>query len=376
MAVAKLLDQTFVKDLESLITEKMREQQVPGFSIAIVKDGEVAYARGFGLASVESQKPVTSQSIFIMGSMSKAFAATGILQLNEAGKLWLDAPVTDFLPYFRLADDRYKEIRIRHLLTHTSGLGFWPPIEDWDLLKYWSKTTPEFDDGALERYVRSLHEVSLAFAPGSGYDYSDAAYNVLADVVAKASGQTFEAYMREHVLALLGMNKSSFLLQEVDQELLVSPHYPDETGAAVASRIFPYSRSQIAAGYLMSNADDMAKWALANLNRGELNGTRILADSTYDEIWKVQVDPALPPPQSFGYGFGTYSFGWNIQQIGEHPIVTHAGGELGFCSYITLAVKDAIGVVAMANRLDSLSGPKLAGEMATVTMNQLLGVEQ
>lgn len=375
MPTEELLDQTLVTNLESLILEEMRERQVPGFAIAIVKDEKLAYSRGFGIASVESQKRVTSQSLFVMGSMSKAFVAMGILQLNEVGKIWLDAPVTDFLPYFRLADDRYKDIRIRHLLTHTSGLGFWPPIEDWDLLRYWSKVTPEFDNEALERYVRSLHEVSLAFAPGSGYEYSDAAYNVLADIVAKVSGQSFEAYMREHILAPLGMEKSSFLLQKVDQELLVSPHYASDTGAAVVSRVFPYTRSQVGAGYLITNVDDMAKWALANLNRGTLNGTRILADSTYDELWKVQVDPALPPPQGFAYGFNAYSYGWLIQEMGAHPIVAHGGADLGFCSNITLAVQDALGVVTMANRLDALGAPALASDVATAAINWLLGLE-
>ncbi len=376
MAIAESLDQSFVAELESVITAQMRELQVPGFSIAIVQDGEVTYAKGFGISRLGSEIPVTKQSLFVMGSMSKAFAATAILQLREAGKLSLDTLVTDVLPYFQLADERYKAICSRHLLTHTSGLAFWPPIEDWDFVKYWDKTIPELDDQALERYVRSLHEVSLDFAPGEGYGYSDAAYNVAADVVAKVSGQLFEEYARDHILTPLGMKNSSFLLREVDPKLLVSPHHSNQMGEVVVSRVFPYTRAQIAAGYLITNAEDMARWALANLNRGTLDGARILNDSTYDELWKDQLDPALSAPQGLDFGFGAYSYGWAIEQRGEHPIVGHGGVDLGFCANIQLAVADRVGIVAMANRFDGFGSPALALEMANIAMKRLLGLEE
>lgn len=372
MLVDKLQDQTLISGLESLIAEKMHEQQVPGLAIGIVKDGEVAYTHGFGIASLESQKPVTSQSLFAMGSMSKAFVATAILQLMEGGKLELDALVTDVLPYFRMADERYRDIRIHHLLTHTSGLGSWPPLEDGNLLKYWESTVPELDDGALERYVRSLQGASLTFAPGTGYGYSNAAYNVLAEVVAKVSGQPFEQYAQEHILAPLNMQKSTFLLHDADQELLARPHYMDEAGEVVESRIFPYTRAQIGAGYLLSNVEDMGRWALANMNRGTLDGARILADATYDLLWTPQVDPSLPASEGINYGFGTYSFGWNVSQIANRAVVSHAGAQLGFCSHIVFAPDYPLGIVAMANRMDNLFAAKLAIEIANTAMERLL----
>jgi CubicO group peptidase (beta-lactamase class C family) len=371
MSDKSTLDKTITLRLEPFTKDTMRDQQVPGFSISIVKDGEPAYIQGFGVAGVESQKPVTTESIFLMASMSKAFTATAIMQLVEVGKIDLDAPVTDYLPYFQLADDRYKDIVIRHLLIHTSGL----PSLDFEttLLGYWSAIMPEFDEGAAERYVRGLSETILSCAPGKEFNYSDMAYNVLGEVIAKVSGQLFEDYVQDHILTPVGMRKSTFLLREVDQNLLASPHHLDDRGNVVESEIFPYSRPYAPCGGLFSNVEDMTRWALINLNRGALNGTRILAESSYEVLWAAQVDTGwieFGSPKSSSYGCG-----WSINEIEGHPIFSHGGGELGYQSFILLAPEDAIAVVTMGNRRDTFTEPFYAKDIASVVTKLLLGIE-
>jgi CubicO group peptidase (beta-lactamase class C family) len=202
------------------------------------------------------------------------------LQLVERGKINLDARVIDYLPYFRIKDERFAKITVRQMLGHISGM---PDVEDYG----WDK--PEYDDGALERYVRSLTDLSLIAAPGEKFQYSNMAFEILGDVIAKVSGESFESYMQRNILRPLGMKHSTLLLREANQKLLTTPHLPGESGAVV-SKVFPYNRAHAPSSTLYSNIDDMNRWAMANLNRGELNGKRILKASTYDLLWKAQMD--------------------------------------------------------------------------------------
>ena len=153
---AKLDDATVAK-IEALVAKTMTENKIPGYALGIVKDGKIVYTKGFGVERVGGDKPVTPHTVFGTGSVGKTATATAIMQLVAEGKIDLDAPVTDYLPYFKLADERYKDITVRHLITHRSGL---PEIQDWLPLPV------EYDDGALERYVRSLDKVGLQFPPG------------------------------------------------------------------------------------------------------------------------------------------------------------------------------------------------------------------
>src|SRR6185369_13050127 len=142
--------------LEPLIEKTMRENHIPGFAIGIVENGKVIYARGFGVTKLGDDKPITSKSLFHMASVTKPFVATAIMQLVERGKIDLDAHVIEYLPYFRMKDERFATITVRQMLGHISGM---PDVEDYQ----WDK--PEYDEGALQRYVRSLSNLSLIAAP-------------------------------------------------------------------------------------------------------------------------------------------------------------------------------------------------------------------
>ena len=177
-----------------------------GLAIGIVKSGELVYTQGFGVRNLDTQEPVTPRSLFLLSSVSKPFVATAIVQLVEQGKMALDAPIVTYLPYFRLKDPRYKDITVQQMLSHTSGM---PDAVDY----HWY--APEDDEEALERNVRSLVDEELLAAPGEKYAYSNVAFEVLGDVIAKVSGQTFEAYVKAHLLDPLEMHDSTFLRREV-----------------------------------------------------------------------------------------------------------------------------------------------------------------
>ncbi len=318
--------------LEPIIQKTMSENHIPGLAIGVVKNGRLIYAKGFGVARLGESRTITPASLFHMASVTKLFVATAIMQLVEQGKVELDAPVVKYLPYFKLNDDRSARITIRQMLNHTSAI---PDVTDYN----WEK--PEYDDAALERYVRSLSRLSLVGPPGEKFRYSNNEYEVLGDVIAKVSGISFEEYVRRNILAPLGMTHSTLLVRQADPQQLTAPHVL-QSDSVIVSKVFPYNRAHAPSSTLYSSIEDMSRWAIANLNRGELDGKRILKASTYDELWKPSVAVGGMRPSHVGIG-------WFIQNVQGHRIVAHSGGDVGFTSFLVLAPDDGVAVVGMSN---------------------------
>jgi CubicO group peptidase (beta-lactamase class C family) len=320
----------FKDQLEPIIKQAMQKLNLPGFAIAVVQNDRVVYAAGFGLISLDNKtEPITSRSLFHMASITKLFVGTSIMQLVEQGKIDLDAPIVKYLPYFRMKDDRYKAITVRQMLSHVSGM---PDVGDYE----WDK--PQYDDGALERYVRSLNNLSLIAAPGAKFQYSNMAYEILGDCIAKVSGETFEGYVKNHILDPLGMKNSTLLVKQADQKLLTTPHVFNKSFDIEVSKVFPYNRMHSPSSTLYSNVLDMAEWARASINRGELNGKRILKSTTYDAMWR----PA-------GEEWKQIGISWFLGEYKGHRTMSHSGGDTGFNSNFTMIPDKKIAVVMMSN---------------------------
>lgn len=317
---------------EPILQQTMRDKAIPGAAIAVVKDGAAAYVKAFGVKSLDTGEPCTVDSLFHMASVTKTFVATAIAQLWEQGKIDLEAPVVQYLPYFTLDDPRYAQITIGQMLNHTSGM---PDVINYE----WNR--PAYDDGALEAYVRSLANRKLIAAPGSRQKYSNIAFEALGDVIAKVSGMTFEDYVEQHILKPLGMQNSTLMKPKADPAKLTTPHVRRRETVTV-SKVFPYNRKHAPSSTLLSSAADMSRWILVNLNRGEIDGVHILQDATYDKLWRSK-DPAFP-------GIGLSWF------LGEHrgqKTVSHGGGDLGFSCYLLLLPEKALGVVVATNFEDA-----------------------
>jgi len=248
------------------------------------------------------------------------------MQLVEHGAIDLDAPVVRYLPYFRLADERYRIITVRQMLTHSSGM---PDVDDYE----WDK--PQYDAGALERYVRSLSRRTLLFAPGEKFKYSNMAFDVLGDVIAKTSGRPFEDYVQDEILTPLGMKDSTLLVKRADPQLLTWGHVLDAQGHPVPSTVFPYNRIHSPSSDLHSNVLDMARWAMANMNHGELDGRRILQASAYDVMWKRGPSPV--------------GLSWFLGEYRGNVMVGHSGGDTGYASDLAMLPEKKIAVVWMTN---------------------------
>ncbi len=321
-------EQDMASRIENHLAQQVESQNIPGLSAVVVRDGEVVYLGAHGVTNVDSREALAPDHVLAMASISKTFVAAAIAQLEEAGKLDPNAPVVTYLPYFRLADKRQGEISIMQLLNHTSGM---PDATDYQY------DDPQYDEGALERWIREMDQVSLVSDPGQQWGYSDLAFEILGDVIAKVSGVSFEQYMQTNIFKPLGMKDSSFFYPEIESELRTSGHI--NTPAEV-SDIYPYNRRHAPSSSLQSSARDMALWVQVHLNAGELNGRRILGSEAFSLLWEPTFDIAN------GVQIG---YAWLIVNINGHRAVMHNGGDIGFRTQIMLFPDDKIGFVLASN---------------------------
>lgn len=344
-ALADALDRRLTPFVEQMMTLT----RIPGMAVGVVADGATVYARGFGVASLDDRRPVTAETLFHMASVTKPFVAAAVMQLAEEGIIALDDPVVRRLPYFAMADERASQITIQQMLSHTAGM---PDEEDYG----WDR--PEYEDGALERYVRSLVERELDNAPGERFAYSNIAYEVLGDLVAKVRGMTFEAAIDAYILRPLGMTNSTLLQRETDLELFSRGHVLGANGEVEVSTVAPYNRAHAPSSTLRSNVTDMCRWAQANLNGGELDGSRILSQESLAKMW--QPGPLVDPESHTRVGLS-----WFIDAYRGRKTIKHDGEDTGFLSQLILVPEAGLAMVAMANA-DFVIEPQWYAAMAAM----------
>lgn len=325
--------------IEAHLNQQVESQSIPGLAAVVVRDGQVVYLGAHGVTSLDSRELLTPEHVFPMASLSKTFVAAAISQLVDAGKLDLNAPVVNYLPYFQLADSRAGEIRLVQLLNHTSGM---PNATEYGY------DDPQFNKGALEDWVRQMDQLSLVSDPGQQFGYSDLAYEVLGDVIAKVSGVTFEQYMQANFFEPLGMKDSSFFYPDIKEELRTFGHI--NTPAEVSS-IYPYNRRHAPSSALHSSVKDMANWVKAHLEthpvitdtNDEQNSGRIFDAEALNLIWEPTFDIAD------GVQIG---LSWFIVDINGHRAVMHNGGDPAFRSQIMLFPDQNLGFVFSSNWQD------------------------
>ena len=351
LAISSLGHAASAQDLSSRIDAYLGAQvaanDIPGVTAAVVRDGTVLYEGAFGVRRLGGEAELTSDHVFHFASVSKPFVATAIVQLAEQGKLGLEDRVTEHLPYFRLADDRYRSITIRQMLNHTSGMV--------DVLDYeWG--SPQYDEGAAERFVRAMATDGMLWAPGDGWRYSNKAFDALGDLIAKVSGLSFEEYVQTYILDPVGMQGSSFIYPDIDEDLRTSGHVGTPPRV---SDVYPYNRRHAPSSTLNSSVSQMVNWMLVNLERGELNGQRILPRESYDLLWAPSTDTATDDVR--------VGLSWFLSDYEGRSVISHSGGDTGFRSFILLMPDDAIGVV-IASNWSGTDTAALANEIARLVL--------
>ncbi len=324
--------------IDRYVEAQRRATHLPGMALGIVHGDRIVHLQGFGDAD-PSGRPVTPQTPFILASTTKSFTALAVMQLVEAGKVRLDAPVQRYLPWFHLADrGASARITVRHLLNQTSGLA--DPTD--------SLTKGDGSDAALEHAVRALSTVQPIHPAGQAFRYANMNYVTLGLIVQTVTGQSYEEYMRQHVLAPLGMTNTYPSPLEARQHGLATGHRY-WFGRPVAFQM-PYNRAAVPAGYLSASAEAMSHYLIAHLNAGRSGTARVLSPAGIAQLHR--------PAVKLGGGGDrdiAYAMGWYVERANGVELLWHPGNAVNFHADIMLAPQARWGVVVLANGHNALS---------------------
>jgi CubicO group peptidase (beta-lactamase class C family) len=332
-------------DLDTYVASSMKTFNVPGMAVAIVKDGKVVVAKGYGVRKLGDATPVDEFTMFGIGSNTKAFTTAALATLVDEGKLSWDDPVYQRLPGFVMYDPYVShEMTIRDLLTHRSGMG----LGEGDLL-FWPHSTY-----SREEVIYKLRFMKPASSFRSHYAYDNLLYMTAGQIIPAVTGTSWDDYIRQHIFAPLGMNHSNvsntafkagddyaFPHSNVDGKLQVIP-FGDLDNAGPA-------------GSINSSAADMAKWVQLQLNRGKFtdNDGRLFTEQRSKEMWSAQTILPIgdPPPTLSGLkaNFADYALGWGLHDYHGRKLVGHTGGVGGFVSRVMLVPEENLGVVVLTN---------------------------
>lgn len=326
---AKPYDKSFI-EIETFLQSLIDTNGIPGIAIAITVDHDIVYAKGFGVKNIDTKEKLEPNNTFHIASVSKTFTATAVMQLYEKGKIDINKPLISYLPYFKLKDERYKDITIKQMLNHTSGM---PDVEDYEWEKGFS------DDGAAERYVKSLSDSVLISKPGIEFHYSNIAFDIMADLIAKVSGMSFEKYVKENILTPLEMNESSFYYPEISKQLRTSPH--DGNPPKVLA-VYPYNRMHAPSSTLNTNVLEMSHYAIANMYNGKYKNTQILTPETHLMI----MTPTFTRNKEQNISIG---LSWFMYPYKGLTNVEHGGSDDGYRSLLTLIPEKKIGIIILSN---------------------------
>lgn len=319
--------------------------EVPGISLAVVKDGAVVVARGYGRRRLGGSEPVDARTLLAIASNTKVFTATALGLLVEEKKLEWDAPVIRYLPWFQMWDPHVtRELTVRDLLVHRSGLG----LGAGDLL-WWPPSTH-----ARKEIARRLARLRPVTSFRSAYAYDNVLYLVAGEVIEAVSGQSWEDFVAARILAPVGMTTSISRLAQLETlSNVAAPHARIEDSVRVV-KSFASDQTNPAGG-ILSNAEDMAKWMLVLLNEGRLaNDTRLMSTATVRELMALVTPIPIgdPPPElaALRPNFSGYGLGLGVRDYRGHKIVTHTGGLPGYLSRVLLVPELELGVTVLTNQ--------------------------
>jgi len=343
-----------LKNFASFIDQTRREWNVPGVAIAVVKEGKVVMADGFGFRNIQEKLPVTASTLFAIGSCTKAFTATAVGLLVDEGKVEWDKPVRDYLPAFKLQDPVASErLTVRDLLCHRSGL------PRHDLMWYGSSFSREELFSRLP-YLEASKDLRYL------WQYQNLMFMVAGILVERVSNQSWEEFVRQRIFEPLTMRGANFSVAESQQ----SPDYAlpyQEFNGQVEAIPFRAIEAIGPAGSINANVQDMAKWLIFNLNQGRYADKQVISEATLKEIHTPQM--VVPGPLRFPeILYSSYGLGWLITPYRGHLLLSHGGGIDGFSALVGLLPQDQIGLVILTN----LNGTPLPQILSYSLIDRLL----
>lgn len=330
-AQAPASSSTIVESVDAYVRESMAKRHVPGASVAVVKDGKVLLAKGYGLANVELGVPATDQTVYQLASVTKTFTATAVMLLVGDGKLKLDDKMSAHLTDLPAA---WKEVTVRQLLNHTSGIKSYTSVKDFDKMMR--------KDFAPREILDLVAKEPLEFPSGEKWQYSNTGYFLLGMVVEQASGKSFGEFLAERIFRPLGMSRT-----RVNDLRAVIPGRAqgyEWDGKELKNGEYVSPTQPFSAGALVSTVADLVKWDAA------LADGKVLDGPTLEKMW-------IPTPLKEGEA--SYGFGWAVTKVAGRREVAHGGGIPGFSTEIARFLDDRLTLIVLTN----LEGGH-AGEMA------------
>ncbi|MCC6611886.1 MAG: beta-lactamase family protein [Anaerolineae bacterium] len=330
-----ILAQTDAPDfaaIDAQVAAQMQANNLPGLALGIVHGDQIVHLQSFGSAD-PSGRAITPRTPFALASLTKSFTALAIMQLVETGQVELDAPVQRYLPWFTLADtDAAARITVRHLLNHTSGIS--------RLTGNYILPTTDYHVPDPESYIRGLSSADLAHPVGETPEYSNANYAILGLIVEAVSGMSYEGYVTDHILAPLDMAHTTFSVDAAQQNGMATGHQMQFDRPLPVDLIFPYAF--VAAGGLISTAEDMSHYLIAYLNQGRYGDETLLSPDGMAQLW-------TPPDTIPLDAQSNYAMGWVADAPYAESGVDHSGSSGNFHAHMAVSPKSGWGVVILVN---------------------------
>lgn len=341
--------------VDAHIIRYMREHRIPGVAISVVQGTNLVFAKGYG-------DGITPQTPFKLASVSKSFTALAVMQLVEAGKLDLDAPVRTYLPWFRTADEvESGKITLRHLLHHTSGFAT-RHRPRWEGARRDRNLPGELDPRTVEGLVRNFSRLHLTAPVGSQFEYSNVNYEILGAVVEVVSGEEFGDYVRNRIFGPLEMNRSHVSFAEARQQGMLGHRYWFGHPARFSGD--DLGPEAIASGGLVSTVEDLSHYLTALLKGGQYRGRSILSPAGVETLFQKQAGRT---------NTGDYALGWIVQDPNpSHRAIWHDGDAAGHKAFVALVPMRDLGFSVLINA-NSFTSPVMF-QLCQNTAEILMGV--
>jgi CubicO group peptidase (beta-lactamase class C family) len=319
-----------VAAVDAAVRKTMQSRQVPGVSLAVVKDGKVVLAKGYGVSDVEKSIAATEHTVYQLASVTKPFTAMAVLMLAEDGKLSLDARITDILPGLPAA---WAPVTVRHLLSHTSGIKSYTDV-------FGEQKVPDSRVFTSEGILALVKDAPLQFTPGEKYAYCNTGYYLLGMIIEKVSGKPYAGVLAERIFTPLGMT-STGLDDYTDTRPVRAKGYSTRSGATTPAE-HTHPSQPFSAGALVSTVVELAKWDIA------LTSRKLLKPASYDAMWT---------PMRLNDGkSSTYAFGWQVEPFRTRPRQAHGGGISGFSTFLARYPEDKVTVIVLTNQGGGAAG--------------------
>ncbi|WP_115460610.1 serine hydrolase [Winogradskyella aurantiaca] len=339
-----VLAQIDSSSLDKLITNTITTFEVPGISVGIYKDGNLIYAKGHGVRSMETQKPMDANTLVGVASNSKGFTCFALAMLIDEGKLQWDDKVRTHIPEFQLQDSwATDQFTIKDLVTHRSGLG----LGGGDLMFF-----PEGGDFSIQDIIDNLKYIEPDSSFRSTFEYNNLMFIVAGEVIKRVSGMTWEEFIENRIMKPVGMTSSKASYNRVtDKSNIIEAH--TRTEGKVIQIPHDWSPTANAAGGIVSNVPDMLTWAKFLMNDAvTASGERLLSSAQFHELWQLQMPLTVRPGDWYDSNFRGYGLGWFVTDVkGGYKQVYHTGGLLGTVTQFTMIPELDLAIVVLTNQM-------------------------